>query len=132
MQMDEQKREDRDPCAMLCETRQHCCNQHRAEQAVQQVVMISLIEEEILLSMNSLPGKIDENARAIQIRAATAPGGACVLISSRWRLMHSVLAAGAMLAAPTPRAGQIAPKRSAAVRIFTGCRQSAVWPGRTS
>jgi hypothetical protein len=45
-----------------------------------------------------------------QMSAPTAPGAMWALISARCRLMHSVLAVGEMIAAPMPRAGQIAPR----------------------
>jgi hypothetical protein len=45
-----------------------------------------------------------------QSNTAQAPGATWVLISARWRFIISVLAAGAIIAAPTPRLGQIAPK----------------------
>ena len=52
-------------------------------------------------------------------------GATCVLISARCRFMHSVLAAGVMTAAPTARAGQIAPKMYA-----VSCRLSRTMGGR--
>jgi hypothetical protein len=42
---------------------------------------------------------------------ARAPGATCEAISVRWKFIALVLAAGEMMAAPTPRAGQIAPNR---------------------
>src|SRR5947209_5464472 len=44
-----------------------------------------------------------------QIRTAWARGATCVLISLRCSFIASVFALGMMMAAPTPRSGQIAP-----------------------
>jgi hypothetical protein len=46
-----------------------------------------------------------------QIRTACAAGATCVLISFRSSFIASVLTVGMMIAAPAPRAWQIAPNR---------------------
>ena len=46
---------------------QHHGNQRRAKQAVQQIVVVSLVVVEVFLPMNSLLREIDKNPRAIQV-----------------------------------------------------------------
>jgi len=56
-----------------------------------------------------------------------APAATCVLISARFRFIISVLAVGVIIAAPTPRAGQMAPKRWRCYTLRTQ-RVQIVWP----
>ena len=67
MQMDHEEREQKHPSAFPREAHQAKPNQQCAEKPVEQQVMVLLIIEKVVSSLQDLPGDIDQHATAIQV-----------------------------------------------------------------